>query len=70
MANEKVNEREQGSRSQYVRGVKSELKKVVWPSKDKLIKYSALVIVVSIISSLLVYLFDFIVQNILKLIIG
>lgn len=66
---EKVKKPE-GGFGKYFKGVKTEFKKVVWPHKSELIKYSALVLVLSIVSALFIYFFDFIIHNILKLIIG
>lgn len=59
-----------GGLNKYFRGVRAELKKVIWPTKEETLKYSALVIVLSIISALVIYLFDFIIHGILQLIIG
>lgn len=65
---EKVNK--EGRVKRYFKGVRTELKKVVWPSKSELLKYSALVLVLSIISALFIYLFDFIIHKLLGLVIG
>ncbi|MDO5028870.1 MAG: preprotein translocase subunit SecE [Bacillota bacterium] len=59
-----------GRTKKYFKGVRTELKKVVWPNKTELLKYSALVLVLSIISALFIYLFDFIIHNLLGFIIG
>ncbi len=58
------------SASKYLRGVRSEFKKVVWPTKSEIINYSIIVIVTSILFSLLLAGFDWIVHQVLKLIIG
>ena len=42
----------------WFRGMKSELKKVVWPSKSQLVNNTVVVIVVSIIVALVVWAFD------------
>lgn len=54
----------------YLRGVKSEFKKVVWPTKEQVIKYSLVVIVVSIITALVLSAYDEIVYFLIKLIVG
>ena len=54
----------------YLKNVRIELKKVVWPSKDELIKYSILVMILSAISAVFIYAFDFLIHNLLQLIIG
>lgn len=70
MATVEKNRRNEGGFGKYIRGVRTELKKVVWPSKDELVKYSILVLFLSIVSALVIYFFDFIIHNILQLIIG
>ena len=55
-------EEKKGSLGRYFRGVKSEFKKVVWPTKDTVIKYSIIVIVAVILSSLLLLAYDKIVM--------
>ncbi len=53
----------------YLKNVRIELKKVVWPSKDELVKYSILVMILSAIAALFIYAFDFLIHNLLQLII-
>ena len=59
---------EKKSLKKYFRGVKSEFKKVVWPTKKQVLNYSAIVIVVSILCALLFSLYDKIVIFLLQLI--
>ena len=47
----------------YFKGVKSELKKVVWPDKKKLINYTGVVILLSTIISLVVYVLDIVIHR-------
>lgn len=63
-------ERKEGGLSKYLKNVRIELKKVVWPSKEELVKYSILVLILSTIAALFIYFFDFIIHNLLQLIIG
>lgn len=56
--------------SRYMRGVRSEFKRVVWPTKSQLVNYTVVVLVVSLIVSGLVYILDFILQHLLKLFVG
>lgn len=42
----------------YLRGVRSELRKVTWPSRKELINYTLIVIVVTIVLSMIIGLFD------------
>lgn len=64
MATKSTNKTEEtkGGLGRYFRGVKSEFKKVVWPSKETVIKYSTIVIIAVIISSLLLLAYDKIVM--------
>lgn len=55
--------------STYVRGVKAELKKVIWPGKKDLINYTGVVILISAIVAILVYVLDLIIHGGLSLII-
>lgn len=58
-----------GKLRSYLRGVRAEMKKVAWPSKKELINYTGVVIGISIIVSLVVYLLDLGIHEVLKLII-
>lgn len=51
----------------YFRGVKAEMKKVIWPGKKQLINYTLVVIAMSAIIALLVYLLDLGIHGILSL---
>lgn len=62
-------ERKEGL-ARYLKNVRIELKKVVWPSKEELVKYSILVMILSAIAAAFIYVFDFAIHNILQLIIG
>lgn len=53
----------------YFKGVKAEMKKVIWPSKKELINYTGVVIFISITIALIVGLLDFIILQALSLII-
>lgn len=55
--------------SRYFRGVRSEIKKVVWPDRNKLINYTGVVILLSAIISLVVYMLDIILHRLLAFII-
>lgn len=52
-----------GKFSRYMRGVKTELRKVVWPSKKELINYSGLVLLMSAVSALAIFIFDIIINK-------
>lgn len=61
--------KESGKLSTYFRGVKAEMRKVVWPSREELINYTGVVIVISGLIALIVYLLDLGIHGILKFII-
>ena len=46
----------------FLKGVKSELKKVVWPTKDQLVKNTVMVIGLVIVFSVVVLGFDIILE--------
>ena len=55
--------------STYFRGVKAELKKVIWPTKKELINYTGIVIIISTIIAITVGILDLIIHGGLGLII-
>lgn len=50
----------------YFKGVKSELKKVIWPTKKDMTKYTTVVITTCIISTIAIWLFDLVFRSGLK----
>lgn len=54
----------------YITETKAELKHVGWPTRRQTAVYTAVVIVLSVLTGLLLGLFDFIFNAILKLVIG
>ena len=52
--------------SKWFREMKSELKKVIWPSKDQLIKNSLISVGMIIISSIVIWGFDEIAQLLVR----
>ena len=55
--------------STYFRGVRSELRKVVWPNKKELVNYTGVVISISVLVATIVYILDLIIGGILSFII-
>lgn len=53
----------------YLKGVKSELKKIIWPTKEETLKYTGVVIVTSVLVSIIVYALDLIFASLLNLIV-
>ena len=54
----------------YFRGVRSEIKKVLWPNKKELINYTSVVLFISVLTALVVYVLDLGIGGILSLIIS
>jgi preprotein translocase subunit SecE len=50
---------------QFLRGVRDELKKVTWPTRDELVKATRMIVVLSIVLGITIGLMDFILQAIL-----
>ncbi|WP_422484533.1 preprotein translocase subunit SecE [Gudongella sp. DL1XJH-153] len=55
--------------STYFRGVKSELRKVIWPNRKELLNYTGVVIFISVLVAIIVYVLDLILGGILSFII-
>ncbi|WP_083441131.1 preprotein translocase subunit SecE [Nitriliruptor alkaliphilus] len=49
--------------AQFLREVRSELRKVAWPNRKELISYTIVVLVMSLVLTLLIWGFDFIVRD-------
>lgn len=55
-----------GKTGNFLKGVKAEMRKVIWPSKKDLINYTLVVIGISVAVAALVYLIDLGIGAILK----
>lgn len=60
-------EGKKGKLTAYFRGVRSELKKVIWPTKAELLNYTAVVTALSAVVSIIVYLLDIGINSVLKI---
>ena len=56
-------------KTSFIRGVRHEFKKIVWPSKKSVFYYSLAVVTISIISSAMIWGLDFVLKKLLSLII-
>jgi len=56
-------------KTSFMRGVRHEFKKIVWPSKKSVFYYSLAVVTISIISSAMIWGLDFVLKKLLSLII-
>ena len=66
MAKQIIKKDDSKSLSRYFKGVKSELKKVVWPTRKELINYSIIVILAVIAIMLLFLVYDKIIMFLLS----
>ncbi len=58
MAKEKKNAKVKTNKKSYVGEVRTELKKVKWPTKEEMLKYSIAVIIFIVIFGLFFYVLD------------
>ena len=56
-------------KNSFMRGVRSEFKKIIWPSKKSVFYYSLAVVTISIISSAMIWGLDTVLKKLLGLII-
>ena len=63
-------ENQSGQLKSQMRGMKAELKKVIWPTKKELINYTVVVLVMCTVISLIVWLIDSGLNVVLSKIIG
>ncbi len=70
MATEKGAVKSKDRIATYFRGVKSELKKVIWPNKKELFNYTGVVLFISLLVAVVVYVLDLGIGGILSLIIS
>ena len=55
--------------SNYLKGVRSEMRKVHWPNKKELINYTGVVILISLIVALIVYIIDLLIGGVITLVV-
>ena len=58
---------QRGGFGKFFRGVKAELKKVVWPTRKELINHTIVVFLVTIFIALLIYVFDAIFAQLINM---
>ena len=54
----------------WFRGMKSELKKVVWPTKKQTINNSLVVLAMVVASGIVIWAFDYVASSLVKLLIS
>lgn len=58
-----------GRVSTYFKGVKAEMKKVIWPTRKELVNYTGVVVLISAVVGLIVWVLDLGIHRVLSLII-
>lgn len=64
-----VKTKDEAKSKDFFKGVKAEMKKVIWPTKKELINYTAVVVVLSIAVAIIVGVLDVIIHQVLSFII-
>ena len=54
-----------GRTRQFLVGVREEMKKVTWPTRDELVKATRMIVVLSIVLGITIGLMDYVLQTIL-----
>lgn len=58
-----VRERTKAKPREFAAGVRSELKKVVWPTRPEVVNSTAIVLVAVVVMTFIIFLFDFVFSN-------
>ncbi len=58
----------QSKLSVFLKGVKAEFKKIIWPDRDTLVKQLVAVLCVTVVAALLIAVIDFGAQNLIELV--
>lgn len=61
---------EKAPKKDFIKGLKAEFKKIIWPDKDTLTKQTGAVLIVSVILGALIAVLDLIIKFGLNIIIG
>ena len=65
----KIENKQSSKKSGFFKGVQTEWKKIVWPTKKQLINYSIAVILISIITSMVIGGLDFVLRSLMKFVV-
>ena len=65
----KIENKQLSKKSGFFKGVQTEWKKIVWPTKKQLINYSIAVILISIITSMVIGGLDFVLRSLMKFVV-
>ena len=61
---------EKASKKSFFKGLKAEFKKIIWPSRDKVVKESGVVLVISVVLGLVIFGVDILIKLGLGAILG
>ena len=53
---------EKQARSSFIKGVKSEFKKISWPDKQSTLKQSVAVVAISVVVGIIIAVLDYVIQ--------
>ena len=54
---------ETSKQSQWIDGLKAEFRKIIWPTREDIVKETTAVVVVSVILGAVIAMIDFLIQN-------
>ena len=63
-------ENEKAPKKSFFKGLKAEFKKIIWPSRDKVVKESGVVLVISVVLGLVIFGVDILIKLGLGAILG
>jgi preprotein translocase subunit SecE len=61
---------EKAPKKSWFKGLKSELKKIVWPDKESLVKQSIVVVFVTLALGIIIYVLDWLIKLGMDVVIG
>ncbi|MBO7649180.1 MAG: preprotein translocase subunit SecE [Lachnospiraceae bacterium] len=61
---------EKAPKKSFFKGLKAEFKKIIWPSRDKVVKESGVVLVISVVLGLVIFGVDILIKLGLGAILG
>ena len=67
MGTEKV---EKAPKTSWFSGLKAEFKKIIWPTKDSVVKQTIAVVATSVVLGIIIALLDWLIQNGVNFLIG
>ena len=62
--------KKRGSIGEYFRGIKTEMKKVVWPTRQTVLKNTGTVLLCSLLIGVCIWVFDFVASSAVEMILN